>query len=747
LLRLINFLFWLLLVSAFLLMVTLPVSLEAQLAASVLVIATMIALRRLNPYGPWRMLPLALGSVIVLRYAFWRTAYTLPPLAEPENFIPGILLYLAEMYSVVMLALSLFVVSMPMPSRPRVDIDGDEADFPTVDVFIPTYNEPVDLLINTISAAKGLDYPAERFTVWLCDDGATDARCGSADAAVSAQARQRRATLQRVCADFGVNYLTRPDNAHAKSGNLNNAMAHSTGTLVAVFDADHAPARNFLRETVGHFDGDPRLSLVQTPHFFLNPDPVEKNLRTFEKMPGENEMFYHRIQLGLDKWNSTFFCGSAAVLRRAAIDEIGGFAVSSITEDCETSILMHERGWNSVYVDKPMVAGLQPGTFANFIGQRSRWAQGMVQILLLRRPMFRRGLSLPQRICYLSSMLFWFFPFPRLIFALAPLAYLFFNLQIFVASGGEFIAYTIAYMVANLLMQNYLYGDVRRPWFSELYEYAQSLHLFPAVVSALLRPTKPTFRVTAKDDVVRSDRLSEISGPFFVMFGLLLVGFLVTLWRVFMEPYSSDILLIVGGWNFFNLIVAGAALGVVAERTQLTQFRRVKVNRSCRFLPEATGPAASADWIDAQIDDVSVGGAQIRLPAKSGLSLREGATGELCFEAHDLHLSGSLPVTVRSVRSGSETLSIGCEYAPVTPDHHRMVADLIFANSDQWTSFQQQRRRNVGVVRGTLSFIAISVRETLRGMAYTTRIFIGSDRPVSAQATRRPEIRREEMVS
>ncbi len=165
------------------------------------------------------------------------------------------------------------------------------------------------------------------------------------------------------------------------------ACSIRTGELIAVFDADHAPARDFLMETVGYFDDDPRLFLVQTPHFFLNPDPVERNLRTFEKMPSENEMFYGIIQRGLDKWNASFFCGSAAVLRRKALEETNGFSAASASPRiARPRIALHSRGWNSLYVDKPLIAGLQPATFASFIGQRSRWAQGMMQILRFRFP-------------------------------------------------------------------------------------------------------------------------------------------------------------------------------------------------------------------------------------------------------------------------------------------------------------------------------------------------------------------------
>lgn len=430
---------------------------------------------------------------------------------------------------------------------------------------MPSYNEDAGLLANTLAAAKGMDYPADKLQVWLLDDGGTQQKRYSMNLVEAQRASARHMELQALCDDLGVRYLTRERNEHAKAGNLNNGMLHSDGELIAVFDADHAPARDFLLETVGYFESDPKLFLVQTPHFFLNPDPLERNLRTFEKMPSENEMFYGIIQRGLDKWNAAFFCGSAAVLRRKALDDTDGFSGMSITEDCETALALHGRGWNSIYVDRPLIAGLQPATFASFIGQRSRWAQGMMQILLFRFPLFKRGLSIPQRLCYMSSTLFWLFPVSRTIFLFAPLFYLFFDLEIFTASGGEFLAYTLAYMLVNLMMQNYLYGAFRWPWISELYEYAQTVHLLPAVISVLMRPSRPTFKVTAKDESILESRLSEISRPFFVIFAVLFIALLMTVYRVYTEPYKADVTLVVGGWNLLNLIMAGCALGVVSN--------------------------------------------------------------------------------------------------------------------------------------------------------------------------------------
>jgi cellulose synthase (UDP-forming) len=712
-------LIWILVSICVLTLVTLPVNLQTQLIVSVAVVAIVGVIRLLGKEGKWRLVALAFGTSIIMRYVFWRTTSTLPPINQPENFIPGVLLYLAEMYSVMMGALSLFVVSMPLPSRPSRAASLKR--FPQVDVFVPSYNEEAALLANTLAAAKSLDYPADKLNVWLLDDGGTVQKRNSEKLVEAQAAAARHEHLQQLCAELNVHYLTRERNEHAKAGNLNNGMQQSKGELIAVFDADHAPARDFLRETVGYFDDDPRLFLVQTPHFFINPDPLERNLQTFDKMPSENEMFYGVIQRGLDKWNAAFFCGSAAVLRRDALEDTKGFAGMSITEDCETALALHSRGWNSIYVDKPLIAGLQPATFASFIGQRSRWAQGMMQILRFRFPLFKRGLSLPQRLCYMSSSLFWLFPFPRTMFLFAPLFYLFFDLQIFISSGGEFLAYTLAYMVVNMMMQNYLYGSFRWPWISELYEYIQSVHLLPAVISVIFNPRKPTFKVTAKDESIAVSRLSEISRPFFIIFSVLLVAICVAVYRLYSQPYKADVTFVVGGWTLLNLIIAGCALGVVSERGERSSSRRVRVHRRCQF-------GIGDNWFPASIEDVSVHGARLHVFSKTFEPVAIDTRGVVKFRPYSGAEEQTLTVAVRSNRKEGDIVSIGCLYLPAGASDHTLIADLIFANSNQWSEFQNARRHNPGLIRGSIWFLGLALYQTYRGLLYLFRS-IGAREP------------------
>lgn len=118
-------------------------------------------------------------------------------------------------------------------------------------------------------------------------------------------------------------------------------------------------------------------------------------------MPIENSLFHDFIQKGNDTWNATMFCGSSAVMRRKALEEVGGIAVETVTEDAHTSLKLNRKGWSSAFIDLPLASGLSTETLAAHIGQRIRWARGMIQIFRLDNPFLGKGLSLPQRLCFL----------------------------------------------------------------------------------------------------------------------------------------------------------------------------------------------------------------------------------------------------------------------------------------------------------------------------------------------------------
>jgi cellulose synthase (UDP-forming) len=265
-----------------------------------------------------------------------------------------------------------------------------------------------------------------------------------------------------------------------------------------------------------------------------------------------------------------------------------------------------------------------------------------------------------------------------------------------------------------MIMQNYLYGAFRWPWISELYEYVQTVHLLPAVISVILNPRKPTFKVTAKDESISTSRISEIGMPFFVIFGILLLAVAMTVYKVYAEPFKADVTLVVGGWNLLNLIIAGCALGVVSERGERAASRRVKVSRRCDL-------EVGGRWRRATIEDVSVNGARVVV---FGAALEEFARDDVSairFKMFADGTEGVLPVTVRNFERTTDSIAVGCYYFPSEANHHRLIADLLFANSKQWEQFQLSRRGNPGLIRGTLRFLRLAFYQTGRGLVYLGR--------------------------
>jgi cellulose synthase (UDP-forming) len=263
-------------------------------------------------------------------------------------------------------------------------------------------------------------------------------------------------------------------------------------------------------------------------------------------------------------------------------------------------------------------------------------------------------------------------------------------------------------------MQNYLYGSFRWPWISELYEYVQSVHLLPAVISVILNPSKPTFKVTAKDESVLVSRLSEISRPFFIIFAVLLIGLGVSIYRFYAEPYKADVTLVVGGWNLLNLIMAGCALGVVSERGERSATRRVKISRRCDFI-------VNGEHHPATLENVSAQGARFQAFGLDVNAIAIDTEGAIRFKPYGSDAEEELPVIIRNVESAGEVASIGSRFAPSIPRHHFLVADLIFANSNQWSDFQLARRYNPGLLRGTFWFLGMALYQTSRGLIYLVR--------------------------
>lgn len=316
----------------------------------------------------------ALFALAALAFLAWRAATT-------DWSVPfaGLLLA-ADVYGALTTGLFLAItrrVDVPVP-RPAPD------PMPAVDVLIPTINEPPDVVRATVAGALAM---AGRRRVLVLDDG-------------------DRPPVAALCRELGARHLARRSAAHAKAGNLNFGLAHTDAPLLVTLDADHIPHPELIRRLAGYFD-DPAVGFVQTPQTYYNTDSFLFRRRRGGRTWSEQGMFYEVIQPAKNRANAAFYVGTSAMLRRSALDSVGGFATGTATEDIHTSLRLHARGWRSLYHPEPLALGLEAASLREFHRQRRRWAAGSLGLLARSgdSPLAARGLTPAQRANYLSATL------------------------------------------------------------------------------------------------------------------------------------------------------------------------------------------------------------------------------------------------------------------------------------------------------------------------------------------------------
>jgi len=558
------------------------------------------------------------------------------------------------MYALVVLVLGYLQTAWPLRRQP-VLMSAPPSEWPTVDVFIPSYNETLDIVKVTIFAAQAIDWPKEKLRVHVLDDG-------------------RREDFRIFCNSIGVNYLVRDNNRHAKAGNLNEALKVTDGEYVAIFDADHVPTRSFLQICVGWFIKDPKLAMLQTPHFFFSPDPFEKNLNTFRSVPNEGELFYGLVQDGNDLWNATFFCGSCAVMRRSALLEIGGVAVETVTEDAHTALKLNRAGYNTAYLAIPQAAGLATENLSRHIRQRIRWARGMAQIFRLDNPLMGRGLKWGQRLCYLNAMLHFFYGLPRLVFLTAPLTYLFFGAQIFHASALMITAYVLPHILHASLTNSRIQGRFRHSFWNEVYETVLAWYIMGPVLMALVNPKFGGFNVTDKGGIIAKKYFDwKLARPYIVLLTLNIAGFVFGGWQLIRgEEGAMTTILINMAWTVYNIIISSASVAVASETRQVRSEPRVAAALPVRIERE------DGSIIEGTTQDFSQKGLGFRVPPEMDIPQGERIKVTLFRKWQ----TSEFPATVMFSRGGL----LGAQFDRLSLRQQSELVRLTFSRADIWAS-------------------------------------------------------------
>ncbi len=335
----------------------------------------------------------ALSLALSLAYIVWRWGWTL----DTNALWLSVPLALAESYGVLSAAFLTFIAW-----RLRVRVAEPATPGRTVDVFVTVYDEPISVVRKTALAARELRYPHASF---LLDDGHRD-------------------EVRLLAVELGIGYIKRADRVDAKGGNLNHALGLTSGELILQLDADHLPLPHMIERLAGFF-ADEGLAFVQSPQDLYDPelfrqDEAEQRRRIWN----DDELFFHVVQPGRDRVNAAAFVGSCGMIRRAALDEIGGFATQSVTEGVETSLLLHARGWRSAYYSESLAFALVPSTAHSFHLQHHHRGQGAMQTLRFHHPAATRGLTPAQRVGYLAWVAEPFGGFQALVLYVTPLVFL-----------------------------------------------------------------------------------------------------------------------------------------------------------------------------------------------------------------------------------------------------------------------------------------------------------------------------------
>ena len=456
----------------------------------------------------WVRVPVAIVFVVLqLGYLVFRLVATLQ-LDTPLNAVFSLLFFASEVFLHVRIILGYLSLFRLTNRSAQADVSAQFVRsgkyLPAVDVFIPTYSEPMEMLERSIIGCQAMEYSNK--TIWLLDD-------------------RRRPVMRSLAARLGCRYLDRPDNSHAKAGNLNNALKQSHAELVVSFDADFIPTRDFLERTVGFFL-DPKVALVQTPQHFFNQDSVQRNLGLERAIEGEQTLFFRVLQPGRDTFNAIVCHGTSWVARRCALEEIGLIPTDTITEDWATSIKLQAMGHKLLYLNEALSSGLAADTCGEFIQQNSRWAQGTLQgIFASTNSLTIPGLNWKQRVLHFSGMLYYGGSACTLFNILAPLCYLFFGIMMLRMSIAEMLFFRLPFILGYYLLYSWLTLGYRSPLWTELYEtfFAPSIGL--TVLWTMIRPFGARFRVTNKTRRPKQLTLNlQVATPFFILIALHLIG-------------------------------------------------------------------------------------------------------------------------------------------------------------------------------------------------------------------------------
>jgi cellulose synthase (UDP-forming) len=610
---------------------------------------------------PWAVLLLTL---LAARYLIWRIGSSLN-LETPLAASLSLLTLTAELLLLSSFFLQLWFTLLP--ERPAPSVGAIPEPAPSVDVLIPTCGEPPGLVERCLRGCLAMDYPNKQ--IWLLDDNG-------------------RQELAELCDRLGCRYLARGERRHAKAGNLNHALKHCHGDLVAVFDADVVPLTPFLARTVGLFR-DQAVGFVQTPQSYMNADPVMRNLGLERWLIPDEESFYRWIQPTRQNLNAVVCAGTSFVMRRAALNRVGGFETATASEDLATGIRITAAGYHNHYMAEKLSAGLAPFSAAAMARQRCRWGSGSLQTLRTGAdPLRIPGLSLIQRLAYSEGILHWVSFLAQLVLLTTPLSLGLLGVAPIRIEGQALLSTALPFYLGQILLTRWFSNHSRTALLPELYRWIFLMPICAAVLATLLgRPCQ--FVVTPKA-VANGRSPGPDRGlllPLLVLLGLQLIA----LWHLApgrlpppllagtttLPPISSTTIGVVLAWGSLNVLMLLLAIRICWDRSGGDGIPWFGL--SLPVLLRHPGRE-----IQARLEAISASGAELRLEPST-------ATGTLMDDAMgaDLVLVGLLPDEPLPFRPVARRPgALGGLWGPLTALQRRQLEGLLYQREGLWPTLR-----------------------------------------------------------
>jgi len=517
-----------------------------------------------------------ISTVLMVVYFVWRAFFTFPVEYGAVSMICAAILFICELVSAVEAFVHLLASRNPViPEKPDIPIEW----YPDVDVFIATHNESTDVLYKTVNGCKHMKYPDKsKVHIWICDDG-------------------YRMEVKELAEKMGVGWQGLQNNKLAKAGNLNNALSKTSAPLVVTFDADMIPTRNFLVETVPYFflpkmkkqkDGtwvrrrfeeiDPeyKIGFIQTPQNFYNPDLFQYNLFAEDKVPNEQDYFFREINVSRNKTNSPIYAGSNTVISRQALEEVGGIATGTITEDFETGIHIQGRGYSCYAIDKVLAHGLAPDTIDSLIKQRERWGRGCIYSLRKMHIWTNDEIPWPAKISYYSCKIYWWTFFRRFIFILCPIIFSVFSIPVMVCKPWELLLFWLPSYFMFSQVQKIASGEIRTNRWSNIIDTVLFPYLLIPILMEALGFEQHKFHVTRKDRVIEDSTDVRLAIPHSILLVFSIFSLFLGLHDLITYKAVGSVIIIY--WLVVNSFALLMAIFFMLGRRNLRMAERYKAN-------------------------------------------------------------------------------------------------------------------------------------------------------------------------